>query len=161
MSRRISIGIDPRCSIVWNEMQRVLSSSYGATIAPVGQRSIQARQRPQLRSRGASGSSSRSSKQLAEQDPGSEAGHDDAGVLAIPAKSRTTGYRAIDDAGGIDQQARFDRSSGPILDASQQLGHAPFEDYVIVRAPGVASNSSSKLSIVGKLRHRLVVRQPD
>ena len=45
---RISRGIGPRFSIVWNEMHLVLSSTYGATIAPVGQDLIHSMQVPQL-----------------------------------------------------------------------------------------------------------------
>ena len=43
-------------------------------------------------------------QQLAEHDPGAVPGHDDAGVLAVPAEPGAGGDRAIDDPGMVGQE---------------------------------------------------------
>src|SRR5207253_850423 len=54
---RNSRGIGPRCSIVWNDRQRRLSSTYGPVMAPVGQAAPHRVQPPQLLRSGLSDSS--------------------------------------------------------------------------------------------------------
>ena len=59
-------------------------------------------------------------QQIAEHDPGTVSRHDQARVLTIPAESGTSGCRAIDDPGRINQEPSLHGPPGHALDRGVQ-----------------------------------------
>ena len=109
---RSGAAMAPRSSIVRYEMQRVASSTPGATSACVGHASRHSVHAPHWSNAGASASSGRLQMISPRNDPRAELRTDDAGVLADPADAGVLRVDALLDRAGVHVGARLERLGG-------------------------------------------------
>ena len=110
ISARSGSGMLPASSIVRYEMQRRASSSYGATIAPVGHAVDAGRARTAMRADRRRHGQRQIGVDLAEKEIRAHVARQEQRVLAAPAESRARGERHFEHRRAVGEHAAAERA---------------------------------------------------